>query len=105
GFEIVEGPYGVPDFGARGRIAAARPVPALTALQAVMKALRLAELNRIEHERHVPMLAEPARIGLIGGVDFALGVPAQVQDRRQLSGHLGGTIDVADDVRPGDALE
>ena len=57
-------------------LAPAIPVPASAVVGAVVHPLRLAELDWVEHEGNVAVLAEPTGVGLIGGVHLPLGVPA-----------------------------
>ena len=70
-----------------------------------MKSLRFAQLNWIEHERYVPMLRKPTRIGLVGRIDFPLGMPAQIEHGRQRLVDDCGTVQIADDIGTGQALE
>src|SRR5262249_42675737 len=64
--EVVERPHRVPALDAAGRVAQALPPPQAVLIGAVVDALDLAELQRIDDQRHVAVLGEPGRVDLRG---------------------------------------
>ena len=71
----------------------------------MVHALALAKLDGVEHQRDIAMLAEPARLSLVGLGDFALGVAAEVENAGERLGDVCGAVDVSGHVGAGNALE
>jgi hypothetical protein len=102
--QVVEGPHRRPDLHARRRVALAVPVPPAVAVHAVMEAGVFADLDGVEDQGHVAMLAEPPRVGLV----VELGpraVPAHVNHGRQPALGGLGPIEIGGDAAAGNGLE
>ena len=103
--QVIERAHRIPHLGAGGRVATARPVPAILAVGAMMQALAFAELDRVEHQRHITMLGKPARVRLIGRVHLALRVAAKIKNGGQPARDLRGAVKIAGHMSAGHTLE
>ena len=89
-FEIIEGADAVPCFNAGRRVAAHVPPPAIVGIRAMMDALDLAHLNRVNGQAGVAVASEPDTMMVVrcfvAKTDvsfFGSPVAADVQHRRQ----------------------
>ena len=89
-FQVVEGADTVPSLDAGGRVTGCDPPPAAEVVGAVVFALDLAELERVENEAGVPVAGEPDPVvvvtGLVAKACAVLlhdGVPAHVKNGRE----------------------
>ena len=112
GLEVIEGADAVPRLDSGGGVAARVPPPAAELVGAVVFALDLAELEGVENETGVAVFRKPVAVVLVGRlvavadpVDLHSAVTADVEDRRERTLLLHGTVEVGGDIETGFGLE
>ena len=106
--EIIDRSDAVPALDAGRGVAGRVPPPAAEVVGAVVFALDFAQLQRVDDQADVAVGREPHPLVLVRrlvAVAAAVGVAADVQDRRQLALDLLRPEEVAGDVQPRPALE
>ena len=110
--EIVERPHRIPGLDARRRVPARRPPPHPAPARAVMLALDLAHLQRVENHGHIPMLGQPRRMVLVcdlrpigHAVLLRLRVAADIEHRGRGRTHALRKIETGRDIEPGERLK